>query len=74
MNGTYPSCGEEEKNSTLRAKLLWRNYSLHIEFASLCPFKYDHIVQPQISSLLDGEPYCLSCMSLPLVEAQMEGT
>jgi hypothetical protein len=59
---------EEEKNSTLREKLLWRNYSLHIESASLCPFKSEHIVQPPSSSLFDGEPHCLSYMSLPLVE------
>jgi len=68
INGSYPSCGKEEKNSTLRAKLLWRNYSLHIESASLCPFKSEHIVQPPSSSLFDGEPHCLSYMSLPLVE------
>jgi hypothetical protein len=59
---------KKEKNSTLRAKLLWRNYSLHIESASLCPFKSEHIVQPPSSSLFDGEPHFLSYMSLPLVE------
>jgi hypothetical protein len=53
INGPYPSCGKEEKNSTLREKLLWRNYSLHIEFASLYPFKSEHIVEPPRSSLLD---------------------
>jgi hypothetical protein len=35
-NGPNPIYGKEEKNSTLREKLLWRNYSLHIESASLC--------------------------------------
>jgi hypothetical protein len=40
----YPSNGKEEKNLTSRTKLLWRNYSLHIESASLCPFKFEHIV------------------------------
>jgi hypothetical protein len=59
---------KEEKNSTLREKLLWRNYSLHIESASLCPFKSEHIVHPPSSSLFDGEPHYLSYMSLPLVE------
>jgi hypothetical protein len=53
INGPNLSYGKEEKNSTLRAKLLWRNYSLHIESASLCPFKSEHIVQPPSSSLLD---------------------
>jgi hypothetical protein len=55
----------EKKNSSLRVKLLWRNYSLHIESASLCPFKYEHNIQPPISSLFDGEHHCLSYMSLP---------
>ena len=68
INSSYPSYGKEEKNSTLREKLLWRNYSLHIESASLCPFNYEHIVQPPSSPLLDWEPHCLSYMSLPLVE------
>jgi hypothetical protein len=55
INGPYPSC-RREKNSTLREKLLSRNYSLHIESASLFPFKFEHIVQPPRSSLFDGEP------------------
>ena len=67
-NGPNLSYGKEEKNSTLREKLLWRNYSLHIESASLCPFKYEHVVHPQRSSLSDGEPHYPSYMSLPLVE------
>ena len=37
-------------------------------------FKYEHSVQPPRSSLIDGEPLCLPYMSLPLVEAQLEGT
>ena len=68
INGIYPSCGKEDKNSTLRGKLLWRNYSLHIESAFLFPFKSKHIIQPPDTSLLDWEPHCLSYMSLPLVE------
>jgi hypothetical protein len=52
INEPYPSYGKEEKNSTLREKLLWRNYSLHIESASLYPFNLEHIVQPPSSSLL----------------------
>jgi hypothetical protein len=59
---------KKEKNSTLREKLLWRNYSLHIDFASLCPFKSKHIVHPPRSSLFDGELDCISYMILPLVE------
>jgi hypothetical protein len=41
---------------------------IHIEYASLCPFKYEHIVHPRSSSLFYGEPHCLSYMSLSLVE------
>jgi hypothetical protein len=52
-NGPNLSYGKEEKNSTLIEKLMWRNYSLHIESASLCPFKSEHIVQLLSSSLLD---------------------
>jgi hypothetical protein len=64
---------EEEKNSNLREKLLWRNYSLHIYYASLYPFKSEHIVHPPSSSLFNGEPHCLSYMSLPLVEDRSGG-
>ena len=49
-------------------KIHSRETSLHIESASLCPLKFEHIVQPPSSSLFDGEPHCLSYMSLPLVE------
>jgi hypothetical protein len=49
INEPNPSYGKEEKNSTLRAKLIWRNYSLYIESASLCPFKSEHIVHPPSS-------------------------
>jgi hypothetical protein len=52
INGPKPSYGKEEKNSTLRAKLLWRNYSLHIEFASLCPLSLNTLFNPQALPLL----------------------
>jgi hypothetical protein len=52
----------------LREKFLWRNYSLHIESASLCPLNSEHIVQPPSSSLFDREPHCISYVSLLLVE------
>jgi hypothetical protein len=66
--GHIQAVEKKEKNSTLRAKLLWRNYSFHIESASLCPFKSEYIVHPPRSSLCDGEPHCLSYMNFPLVE------
>ena len=34
-------------NSTLREKLLSRNYSLHIESASLCPLSLNTLFSPQ---------------------------
>ena len=40
------------KNSTLRAKLLWRNYSLHIESASLYPLSLNTLFNPQALPLL----------------------
>jgi hypothetical protein len=43
----YIQTVEEEKIQLLREMLLWRNYSLHIEFASLCPLKSENIVEPQ---------------------------
>jgi hypothetical protein len=46
------SYGKEEKNSTLRAKLLWRNYLLHIESASLCPLSLNTVFIPQDLPLL----------------------
>jgi hypothetical protein len=52
----------------LQFKLLLRNYSLHIESTSICHFNSEHIVHPPRSSLFDGEPHCLSYMSLPSVE------
>jgi hypothetical protein len=39
-------------NSTLRAKLLWRNYSLHIESASLYPLSLNIVFNPQALPLL----------------------
>ena len=67
-NGPNLSYGKEENNSNYREKLLWRNYSLHIESASLCPFKSEHIVQPPSSSIFYGEYHCLSYMRFSLVE------
>ena len=45
-NGPIPNYGKEEKNSTLREKILWRNYSLHIESASLCPLSLKTLFNP----------------------------
>ena len=67
-NGPNSSYGKEEQNSILREKLLWRNYLLHIESASLCPLSLNNSVQPPSSSIIDGEPFCILYMSLPLVE------
>jgi hypothetical protein len=44
INGPIPSYGKKRKNSTLREKLLWRNYLLHIESASLCPLSLNNII------------------------------
>jgi hypothetical protein len=41
------------KNSTLRAKLLWRNHLLHIESASLCPLSLNIVFNPQALPLID---------------------
>ena len=68
INGPYPSCGGREKNSTLRENLLRRNYSLHIESASLCPLSLNTVFSPQALSLLLREPHCLFSMIFPLVE------
>ena len=43
---------KRRKNSTLRAKLLWRNYLVHIEFASLCPLSLNTVFIPQALPLL----------------------
>ena len=40
------------ENSTLRAKLLWRNYLLHIESTSLCPLRLNTVFSPQNIPLL----------------------
>jgi hypothetical protein len=47
INWPNLSYGKEEKNSTLRTKLLWINYSLHIEFASLFPLSLNTLFSPQ---------------------------
>jgi hypothetical protein len=52
INGPIPSYGKRRKNSTLRAKLLWRNYLLHIESASLCPLSLNTVFIPQALPLL----------------------
>jgi hypothetical protein len=52
INGPILSYGKKRKNSTLRAKLLWRNYLLHIESASLCPLSMNTMFIPQALPLL----------------------
>jgi hypothetical protein len=52
INGPIPSYGKRRKNSTLREKLLWRNYLLHIEFASLFPLSLNTVFNPQALPLL----------------------
>jgi hypothetical protein len=47
INGPILSYGRKIKNSTLRAKLLWRNYLLHIESASLCHLSLNIVFNPQ---------------------------
>jgi hypothetical protein len=43
---------KRRNNSTFRAKLLWRNYLLHIESASLYPLILNTLFRPQDLSLL----------------------
>jgi hypothetical protein len=53
INGKNTSYGKRRKNnSTLREKLLWRNYSLHIESASLYPLSFNIVFIPQDLPLL----------------------
>jgi hypothetical protein len=52
INGLIPSYGKRGKNSTLRAKLLWRNYLLHNESASLCLLSLNRVFNPQALPLL----------------------
>jgi hypothetical protein len=43
---------KRRENSTLRAKLLWRNYYFIIESASLCPLSMNTVFSPQDLPLL----------------------
>jgi hypothetical protein len=52
INGTILSYGKKRKNSNLRAKLIWRNYLLHIESASLYPLSLNTVFNPQALPLL----------------------
>jgi hypothetical protein len=52
INGPILSYGKKRKNSTLREKLLWRNYLLHIESASLYPLSLNIVFNPQALPLL----------------------
>jgi hypothetical protein len=52
INRPILSYGKEIKNSTLRAKLLWRNYLLHIESTSLFPLSLNTVFIPQALPLL----------------------
>jgi hypothetical protein len=56
INGPILSYGKRRKNSTLREKLLWRNYLLHIESASLCPLSMNTVFNPQALPLLIENP------------------
>jgi hypothetical protein len=68
INGPISSYGKRRKNSTLREKLLWRNYLLHIESASLCPLSLNTVFNPQALPLLIENLIVSLLMSLPLVE------
>jgi hypothetical protein len=49
------SYGKGRENSTLRAKLLWRNYYFIIESASLCPLSLNIVFSPQaLPSLMEN--------------------
>jgi hypothetical protein len=70
---------KRRNNSTLRAKLLWRNYSLHIESASLCHLILNIVFIPQNLPLLIWN-FIVSLLwpflwwRIEVVEAQLEGT
>jgi hypothetical protein len=70
---------KRRNNSTLRAKLLSRNYLLHIEFASLCPLSLNTVFNPQALPLLIYNlifSLLRACLwwRIEVVEAHMEGT
>jgi len=50
--GQFRAMERMRKNSTLREKLLWGNYLLHIESASLCPLSLNTMFNPQDIPLL----------------------
>jgi hypothetical protein len=50
--GQIRAMEKRRKNSTLRQKLLSRNYPLHIESASLCPLSMNTFFSPQALPLL----------------------
>jgi hypothetical protein len=50
--GQIQAMEKKRNNSTLREKLLWRNYSLHIESTSLCPLSLNTLFIPQALPLL----------------------
>jgi hypothetical protein len=52
INEPILSNGKRRKNLTLKEKLLWRNYLLHIEFSSLCPLSLKTMFIPQALPLL----------------------
>jgi hypothetical protein len=52
INGPILSYGKKRNNSTLREKLLWRNYVLHIESASICTLSLNTVFNPQALPLL----------------------
>jgi hypothetical protein len=67
-----PSYGKEEKTFNFEIKVTLEKL-IHIESASLCPSSLITVFSPQALSLLLRESHCLFFMSLPLVEAQLEG-
>jgi hypothetical protein len=50
--GQFQAMEKRRNNSTLREKLLWRNYLLHIESTSLCPLNLNTVFSPQALPLL----------------------
>jgi hypothetical protein len=50
--GQIQAMERRRKNSTLRAKLLGKKHSLHIESASLCPLSLNTFFIPQALPLL----------------------
>jgi hypothetical protein len=67
IKSQFQAMEKRKKHSTLRAKLLWRNYFI-LSMHPFCPSSLNIVFSPPSSSVLLREPHCLFPLSLPLVE------